>query len=256
MQSIKHTQLTVPSGSIPFSFREATSDETVIHRIFTVQDYSLACLSLSSQIDTFLAGKIAQGLRPLILDIGANIGASARYFLLNYVNSRVIALEPDPGNFELLSLNARGVDCIPVAGAIASEKGFARVCDPGLGHWGLRTEFDASGQVETFTIPELLHRYADSSFFPFIVKIDIEGAEAELFSKNIDWIDIFPVLIIELHDWMLPGTQNSRNFLSSIAGRARDFVYIGDNVFSIRTPLDGYQPACSPAAAVTSNAGS
>lgn len=253
---MKQIQLTHQTRSIPFFYREETSDETIVHRIFTVQEYALTRLALSPQIEAFLASNIAQGLRPLILDLGANIGASALYFLLNYANSRVIALEPDPGNFELMSLNTRGVDCIPVAGAVASEKGFVRICDPGLGHWGLRTEFDATGRVEAFTIPELLHRYADSSFFPFIVKIDIEGAEAELFSKNTDWIDAFPVLIIELHDWLLPGTQNSRNFLSNIARRARDFVYIGDNIFSIRAESGGFQPACCPAGEAIGNGGS
>ena len=37
-----------------------------------------------------------------------------------------------------------------------------------------------------------------------LIKIDIEGGESELFEKNIEWIEKFPLIIIELHDWMLP----------------------------------------------------
>lgn len=255
MKPLKQIQISTPTGSITFCHREDSVDETVVYRIFSVQDYCLTGLGLYPQIDAFLANNVAQGLRPLILDIGANIGASAVYFYHSFPNARVIAVEPDSENFELLSLNSRGIDCVPMKGAIASEKGFVRICDPGLGPWGFRTEVDDTGEVEAFTIPELLFRFADKGFFPFIVKIDIEGAEAELFSKNTGWIDTFPILIIELHDWMLPGTQNSRNFLQCIAGRNRDFLYVRDNVYSIRTPLVENLPAFSPVGAPIVDAG-
>ncbi|MFL6694040.1 MAG: FkbM family methyltransferase, partial [Ramlibacter sp.] len=68
-------------------------------------------------------------------------------------------------------------------------------------------------------------------------KIDIEGFEANLFSANCEWIDLFPLLIIELHDWLLPRQGNSRAFLREIAQRDRDFVFRGENVFSISNTL-------------------
>jgi hypothetical protein len=68
---------------------------------------------------------------------------------------------------------------------------------------------------------------------PFLIKIDIEGFESDLFSANTEWVDCFPVIIIELHDWMLPGDCNSRNFLQAIAGRSRDFILRGENVVSV-----------------------
>ncbi len=37
------------------------------------------------------------------------------------------------------------------------------------------------------------------------IKIDIAGFEEDLFSKCTEWIDAFPVLMVELHDGMLPG---------------------------------------------------
>ena len=59
----------------------------------------------------------------------------------------------------------------------------------------------------------------------FITKIDIEGFEDDLFSSNTDWIDDCLLLIIELHDWMMPKTANSNNFLKAISAKKRDFVY-------------------------------
>ena len=45
-------------------------------------------------------------------------------------------------------------------------------------------------------------------------------------------IDRFPVVIIELHDWMLPHSASRRPFLQWRASRDSDFVYRGENVFS------------------------
>lgn len=70
-----------------------------------------------------------------------------------------------------------------------------------------------------------------------MVKIDIEGGESDLFSANTEWVAKTPLIIIELHDWLLTGTANSRTFLQCIAGHNRDFVHIGENVFSIDNDL-------------------
>lgn len=78
---------------------------------------------------------------------------------------------------------------------------------------------------------ELLERHGDCE--PFICKIDIEGAEQELFSANTQWITRFPIVIIELHDWLFPRSGSSANFLRAIAGTNRDFVVSGENIFSV-----------------------
>jgi hypothetical protein len=59
------------------------------------------------------------------------------------------------------------------------------------------------------------------------------------------WIDRFPLLVIELHDWLLPGQSTSRNFLREIALRDRDFVYRGENIFSIANQPEGVPRVCS-----------
>ena len=55
-----------------------------------------------------------------------------------------------------------------------------------------------------------------------------------MFESNLEWIDKAMVIIIELHDWLLPGSANSQNCLKALSARSRDFVYIGENIFSIR----------------------
>ncbi len=44
----------------------------------------------------------------------------------------------------------------------------------------------------------------------FIVKIDIEGFERDLFDRNIDWVDQAAAIIVEPHDRMLHGAGTRR----------------------------------------------
>jgi len=66
---------------------------------------------------------------------------------------------------------------------------------------------------------------------PLIFKIDIEGGEDNLFSADTSWMGRFPLIIIELHDWMLPFSGNSRNFIRAVAQGEFDMVYKGENIF-------------------------
>jgi hypothetical protein len=68
---------------------------------------------------------------------------------------------------------------------------------------------------------------------PFVVKIDIEGCEDDVFADNLEWIDRFPVIMIELHDWLFPGEARSRAFLDAVSARNRDFLICGETVISI-----------------------
>ena len=63
--------------------------------------------------------------------------------------------------------------------------------------------------------------------------MDIEGFEQDVFSGGTEWLDRFYVAVIELHDWMLPRKASSRPFLSAVAAHDRDFLFRGENVFSI-----------------------
>jgi len=121
--------------------------------------------------------------------------------------------------------------------AIGCRDERGEVIDPGLGEWGYRVETSKEGKTEIISINTLLKTYTSEHYLPFIVKIDIEGFEANLFSENTEWVDKFPLLIIELHDWMLPRAANSSSFLKTIALLNRDFIYKGENVFSISNKL-------------------
>lgn len=110
--------------------------------------------------------------------------------------------------------------------------------DPGLSDWGFRVgSATSSHQVSVYSMRTVLARFASTNDFRFICKIDIEGGEAELFKKDFDWMTAFPLIIIELHDWLLPGERTSRNFLRAVAEFNFDFVYRSENVFCFNNEL-------------------
>jgi hypothetical protein len=128
----------------------------------------------------------------------------------------------------LLSKNTEGLEIIAVHCAVSSTSGFSRVYDTGQGHWAYRTHpahADDENVVPNVTINELYK--ANASFFPFIVKIDIEGAEKDLFSGNTEWVARTPLVIVELHDWMLPKDGMSRSFLQCISQLDRGLPLYG-----------------------------
>ena len=68
---------------------------------------------------------------------------------------------------------------------------------------------------------------------PFILKLDIEGSESGLFDGATNIAGLFPVIIIEPHDWMLPHAGTSQSFLRFHIDRRRDLMSRGENIFSI-----------------------
>ena len=156
-----------------FYFRGATSDEQVAKDVFQQQEYSLNRLRRASELIAFAKEQERRGRRPLIVDAGANIGATALYFTLTFPNSSVVAVEPDHENFNLLSKNTQGLRVKAHHAAVSANKGRVSVFDPGEGHWGYRTRPAADGEVDAGSVPCLmindLYDAYGSDHFPFIV---------------------------------------------------------------------------------------
>jgi FkbM family methyltransferase len=227
-------------GARDFRHRGTPADQGVVAQIFQAQDYSLNRLQRGAELGTLYHSMIAAGQRPLIIDAGANIGAASVYFSLIFPRAHIVAIEPEARNFALLQANTAGLDVDARHAAIGVADGETALVDPGEGEWGYRTDAAAAGaRVPVVGAAALVAEKQRGGSVPFIAKIDIEGGEAELFSRDTGWVDRFPLLIVELHDWLLPRGRTSHSFLRCIAGLDRDFVYIGENVFSIANQWTG-----------------
>jgi FkbM family methyltransferase len=173
--------------------------------------------------------------RPLILDLGANIGLGTLYFAKNWPKAHIIAVEPDARNFELLKANVGGMSNItPIQGAVASEDGAVQIANPDDEAWALRTKRVSAtdpNSIKAYSVKTLMEFATEAQ--PFLVKMNIEGFESELFSRNTEWVKSFPIIIVGLHDYMLPGQASSHNFLRRISFEDRDFRPMFENIVSI-----------------------
>jgi FkbM family methyltransferase len=219
-------------------YRQNVADDAAIRQIFQRKEYDLISprfpggTSFPRYRDLIDYAAAMAPRRPLIVDAGANIGTASLYFAMTLPAPRILAIEPEAGNVEVLKANLDGLDAQVFHGALASSSGTGTLVDPGNGAQSFRAELGGDGQLVCVSINDIYAHLATDAF-PWIVKIDIEGAEAEVFSKNLEWIEETPLLIVELHDWLLPKKGTGTPFLRAIAALDRDFVYAGESVFSV-----------------------
>ena len=221
--------------------RSRSTDLLVFTQIFTRAEYEFSQWTPYYEYTKSCYEQIlSAGRQPLIIDAGANAGYSAIWFALRFPRARILAVEPDPENYKLLVENVASFEGItPVEAALWDEPARLSVVDGNSGAWGRRFhEFESGSGVATVTVPELLENNPESS--PFIMKIDIEGAETKLLRSNTAWVATFPLIIFEPHDMLFPwyGTWqgSSHSFFSALSSCKREYLIRGENIFAFRFP--------------------
>ena len=215
-------------------FRIRDDDDWIqIEHIFLNDGFDLTDSGRIVQMRARYDAILASGGKPLIVDLGANIGLASAYFHRLYPDATIVAVEPDAGNCAVARDNLPP-GAILMEAAISSVPGRASLRATGR-NCGFQVEPGEVGDIAMVTMADVLAKAPDAT--PFLIKIDIEGYEEDLFAANLDWLDAFPVLLIELHDWMLPGRRVTRNFVRAIADRERDLMHFGGFVLSTTVDL-------------------
>jgi FkbM family methyltransferase len=174
-----------------------------------------------------------------IIDAGANVGLAAVFFAEMYPRARIVALEPEATNFEMLKRNTSAypqVTCIRAA--LWYKKGQLNLLDGGDGNWGFRTGEGDEGGLDTISTVPCVTRESLLAEFQIprldLLKIDIEGSEKEVFEASGAWIDRVEVIAVELHDRFKRGC--SRAFYNATADFDAE-LHRGENVFVSRHPF-------------------
>lgn len=199
--------------------RPDTSDLDCIRYVFARNPFDLSAIPVADQqLQARYEAILASGQVPVIVDAGANIGASARWFAGRFPRARIAAVEPDEGNLQMLALNCAGLPAIvPVPAAIGSTPGHVSLTDEES--WAIRASRAESGPA-IVTVDEAVAAAGGGELF--VVKINIEGFESDLFAANLDWLDRAHLVLLEPHDWLEPGAGLSRNFQRAMADREFD----------------------------------
>lgn len=198
LQFEKHGRTTVvPRGhKSPFTLRADTADVAVFRQVFVDREYDHKMLS---------------GIHPRhIIDAGAHIGSVSIFFARKFPDARIVAIEPDATNFELLKLNTKCYkNIVPINAALWCEDTHVGLSNPYGTSWAFRVDAgNKAGNVRAVTLPTLLKEFDIPKVD--ILKMDVEGAEKEIFENNAsDWLRRVGLLCIELHDRIRPGASRA-----------------------------------------------
>jgi len=208
----------------PVCIRTGSSDLDVFRQIFVNREYS----PLSNLDDV-----------GLVIDCGAYVGYASVWFLSQYPRCHVICVEPDPTNFSLLKRNLEaygeqrvtliqaGVWPEPVPLAISQEQ-----YRDGR-KWTVQVRPSNSGEETDFQGVTLNSLLSSSEYDRIsILKMDVEGAEAEIFKRK-KWLNYVDNIAIELHDDSKFG-KSSDAFFSAIEVENFKVSKKGENVICSR----------------------
>jgi FkbM family methyltransferase len=212
-------------------FRPDETDLTVLRQVFVDGEYDFSRRPQMARVRRRYDEILAEGKNPVIVDAGANIGAASIWFAEQFGRAKIAAVEPDPENAELARRNTASLPNVQVFEAAigARRGGVTLVKCPGHA-WAVRTERCETG-LPVLTVPDLVQAFDQGCLF--IVKVDIEGFEADLFSENIDWLDQAAAVIVEPHDWMLPGAGTSQSLQKALIGKGREILIEGENLIFV-----------------------
>ncbi|MEJ7823201.1 MAG: FkbM family methyltransferase [Chitinophagaceae bacterium] len=203
--------------------RKSDSDLPIFYQVFAELQYD---------INYYLKFKPVN-----IIDCGANVGYSSLFFVAHFPDANIIAIEPQKDNFKQLQENLKNYSNIKTVNAAIWDQNTSLAIKD-------ETEWSASFEVKEqqnksgnnsslqgITITELMAEYNLPTID--ILKIDIEGAEYNLFANNPhDWLNKTRCLIIELHDLLSPGT--SQIFFKEMANYKWNTFIKGENIVSFR----------------------
>lgn len=198
---ISRVQMIVPETRSEIVLRLNTSDLPTFEQVFINREYDSPDMPTNAS---------------RIVDLGANIGLATVYFASRYPSAALLAVEPESGNFEMLLCNTRhlGSRVHRYQAAVWTFDGTIGLrtkdaTNRPLGSWGVQvsSELNSDEQRATcFTLATLLG-FAGFSEVD-ILKVDIEGAELELFSDGIrDCLPRIRMIVVETHDRFRPGSE-------------------------------------------------
>jgi len=187
---VNKISVSLPDTRYEAALRTGTSDIPTFMQIFVDGEYESPNLPPTAKT---------------ILDLGANIGLATLYFGIKFPDARIIAVEPETRNFDLLVGNTAPLGnrvethCAAIW-AVDGSVDLRTTEDDGspIDPWGFQVR-GTDGLTKAMKLKTLL---ANSGLDHVdILKVDIEGAELELFTHGADeWLPLVDLIIVETHE--------------------------------------------------------
>lgn len=177
--------------------RKNSSDLHVFEQVFLHREYeSLIMVAKDNKINVHS-----------IVDAGANIGLTSLFFLHHFPEAKIISIEPDPENYEMLKKNTQefGKRIVCLQMALWDKEDVLEITDEfGDGRsWAKsvrKSKLQSANLVKSITVSQLI---SDQSLSQIdIFKMDIEGAEEVIFAQDNDvsFLRNIKIIGLEIHD--------------------------------------------------------
>ncbi len=228
------------------ALRAGSSDLHVYRQVVIMREYA-APPKQEAMLEARYAATLAAGQVPLIVDAGANIGLFARVMAARFPKARIVCIEPEPGNLVLARENCAGLDQVSfIEGALWHHDRGVQLSDPDAEPWAYSYEEGDAGAPEaltpTATVDGLLAENRDAELL--LLKLDIEGAEANALPEDAAFWQASPIVYIEPHD-KFPGQAASLQGVVRQPGYwMADYIVQGENLLIFPPhPAGGPVPA-------------
>jgi FkbM family methyltransferase len=210
------------------------TDKVILDECFGRLQYDLPKGAQGRLSDQLYREIVESGRKPLILDCGANIGVSVLWLTARYPEAHIVAIEPASDNFELLCRNCAGLNVDLKNVGIGAADGTAYLSVEGHQGHGYQTNFAGEGlPMQILSLDTIMASKPHSLYVPFLLKVDIEGAEKFLFRCGHELLDEFPVILMEPHDQFYPGQGTSAEFFRFHSECGREFAMNATTIASL-----------------------
>lgn len=227
----------VPWLNKTINIRNIISDKSIFWQCIVQKQYDLDLFPQTKRLNEIYKTLCKNNISPLIIDCGGNIGLSVIHFNFLFPNADIVVLEPDKDNYEMLKKNIININekVKPILGGIWNEQCFLEIDNPTAGSAAFQVKQKMTGNqngINGYTINDILSQSENTDIF--IVKIDIEGAQKQLFEKNTEWLNKVHLLIIEIDDDKFPWEGTSQPFFKCISNYPFEYLIKGENLFCFR----------------------
>ena len=145
----------------------------------------------------------------IVVDLGANIGATLAKIAVASPSARIVGVELDPENASLARENTSAwADRVTVVeAAVAARPGAVRYKRQGLEPWTYAVGEEGEQETGAVTLDYLLAEYGLASVD--FLNIDVEGAERELLRAGGSWAGRTRCVSVEVHGDYRPAEAES-----------------------------------------------
>jgi FkbM family methyltransferase len=171
-----------------FTLFDSEGDKQVCHAVF--QGHAYPPMKFSGAVRT-------------IVDVGANVGAAAVFFSIQYPQARLFAFEPTPTNHALLAANTADLPQVKTFPFGLFDRDRQAALYHGL-HGSIQNSIGRSAQQtevsETIALRETAAVLRELQLETIdILKLDTEGCEVPILLSMWKWIPRTGVIYVEFH---------------------------------------------------------